>query len=123
MEPRTKEGDRRVWVLDPVVEVVKLLARRHRDLGVAREVVREPRRSALLRPYPEKGGERHTVYSLAGRDASRKTPKESPLQPHDLYLLSKIAESTSGLLVGDRNYHSPKTKEELATMGIGLLAL
>ena len=34
-----------------------------------------------------------------------------------------MIESTRGLLVGDRNYHSPKTNEELArSMGVKLLA-
>ena len=37
-------------------------------------------------------------------------------------MLPEIAEFTSGLIVGDRNYHSPKTKEELADMGVELLA-
>jgi Transposase DDE domain len=46
----------------------------------------------------------------------------APANAHELSVLPEIAESTSGLLVGDRNYHSPKTKEELATMGIELLA-
>jgi hypothetical protein len=46
----------------------------------------------------------------------------APANAHDLCVLPEIAESTSGLLVGDRNYHSPKTKEELANIGIELLA-
>jgi hypothetical protein len=46
----------------------------------------------------------------------------APANVHELSVLPELAESTSGLLVGDRNYHSPKTKEELATMGIELLA-
>jgi hypothetical protein len=38
-------------------------------------------------------------------------------------VLPELAESTSGFLAGDRNYHSPKTKEELAqSMGVELLA-
>jgi len=37
-------------------------------------------------------------------------------------VVPEIAEETSGLLVGDRNYHSPKTKEQLASMGVELLA-
>ncbi len=41
---------------------------------------------------------------------------------HELSVLSELVEGTSGLLVGDRNYHSSKTKEELAAMGIELLA-
>jgi NAD(P)-dependent dehydrogenase (short-subunit alcohol dehydrogenase family) len=35
---------------------------------------------------------------------------------------SEIVEGTSDLIVGDRNYHSPETREELATMGIELVA-
>ena len=47
----------------------------------------------------------------------------APANAHELSVLPELAESTSGLLVGDRNYHSPKTKEELANaMGIELLA-
>jgi hypothetical protein len=37
-------------------------------------------------------------------------------------VVPQIVEGTSGLLVGDRNYHSPKTKEHLASMGVELLA-
>ena len=46
----------------------------------------------------------------------------APANAHELSMLPELAESTSGLLVGERNYHSLKTKEELATMGIELLA-
>ncbi len=46
----------------------------------------------------------------------------APADAHELSVLPEITGSTSGLLVGDRNYHSPKTKEELARMGIELLA-
>ena len=47
----------------------------------------------------------------------------APANAHELCVLPELAECTSGLLVGDRNYHSPKTKEELANaMGIELLA-
>jgi len=46
----------------------------------------------------------------------------APANAHELCVLPEIAEGTSGLLVGDRNYHSPKSKEELATMGVELLA-
>jgi hypothetical protein len=46
----------------------------------------------------------------------------APANTHELSVLPELAEGTSGLLVGDRNYHSPKTKEGLATMGIELLA-
>lgn len=37
-------------------------------------------------------------------------------------ILPEPTERTSGLLVGDRNYHSPRTKEGLAGRGIELLA-
>jgi hypothetical protein len=37
-------------------------------------------------------------------------------------VLSEIAEVTSGVLVGDSNYHLPKTKEELAGWGVELFA-
>jgi len=46
----------------------------------------------------------------------------APANAHELSVLPEIAESTSGLLVGDRNYHSPKTGEELRRMGVELLA-
>jgi Transposase DDE domain len=46
----------------------------------------------------------------------------APANAHELSVLPEIAEGTSGVLVGDRNYHSPKTKEELARMGVELLA-
>jgi len=46
----------------------------------------------------------------------------APANVHELSVVSELVEYTSGLIVGDRNYHSPKTKEELATMGIELLA-
>jgi hypothetical protein len=41
---------------------------------------------------------------------------------HELSVVPEIVEFTSGIIVGDRNYHSPKTKEELATIGVELLA-
>lgn len=47
----------------------------------------------------------------------------APANAHELSVLPELVESTHGLLVGDRNYHSPKTKEELAkSMGVELLA-
>jgi hypothetical protein len=46
----------------------------------------------------------------------------APANAHELHVLPELTERTSGLLVGDRNYHSPKTKEELARRGIELLA-
>jgi hypothetical protein len=46
----------------------------------------------------------------------------APANAHELSVLPEITQGTSGMLVGDRNYHSPKTKEELARMGVELLA-
>ena len=47
----------------------------------------------------------------------------APANAHELSVVPEIAEETSGLLVGDRNYHSPKTKAELQrTMGVELVA-
>jgi Transposase DDE domain len=46
----------------------------------------------------------------------------APANAHDLWVVPELTERTSGLLVGDRNYHSPKTREVLAGMGIELLA-
>jgi hypothetical protein len=46
----------------------------------------------------------------------------APANAHELSVVPELAEFSSGLLVGDRNYHSPKTKEQLESMGIELLA-
>ena len=46
----------------------------------------------------------------------------APANVHELSVLPELLESTSGLIIGDRNYHSPKAKEELWQMGIELLA-
>jgi Transposase DDE domain len=46
----------------------------------------------------------------------------APANAHELSVLPELAEFASGMVVGDRNYHSPKTKEELVTMGVELLA-
>jgi hypothetical protein len=46
----------------------------------------------------------------------------APANAHELSVLPEIAEGTSGALVGDRNYLSPKTKEKMVRMGIELLA-
>jgi Transposase DDE domain len=47
----------------------------------------------------------------------------APANAHELRVLPELVESTSGLILGDRNYHSPRTKEELARgMGVELLA-
>jgi hypothetical protein len=46
----------------------------------------------------------------------------APANAHELSAVPELTEHTSGLLVGDRNYHSPNTREELADIGIELLA-
>jgi hypothetical protein len=47
----------------------------------------------------------------------------APANAHELSVLPEIVEGTRGVVVGDRNYHSPKTKEELlSAMGIELVA-
>ncbi len=46
----------------------------------------------------------------------------APANAHELSVLPEIVEGTSGLIVGDRNYHSPKTRQQLAGMGVELLA-
>jgi hypothetical protein len=46
----------------------------------------------------------------------------APANAHELSVLPELTERTAGLIVGDRNYHSPKTKEELASTGIELVA-
>ncbi len=46
----------------------------------------------------------------------------APANAHELSVLPELTEGTFGLLIGDRNYHSPKTGEELVGMGIELLA-
>jgi hypothetical protein len=46
----------------------------------------------------------------------------APANAHELSVVPELLEATRGLVVGDRNYHSPKTKEELARMGVELLA-
>ena len=46
----------------------------------------------------------------------------APANAHELSVLPELAERTRGLLVGDRNYHSPKTEEGLVAMGVELLA-
>jgi hypothetical protein len=45
----------------------------------------------------------------------------APANAHELSVLPEIAEFSSGLIVGDRNYHSPKRRKELADMGVELL--
>ena len=46
----------------------------------------------------------------------------APANAHELSVLPELTERTSGVIVGDRNYHSPKTKKELVGMGVELLA-
>jgi hypothetical protein len=46
----------------------------------------------------------------------------APANAHELHLLAELLELTSGIVIGERNYHSPKTKEESARMGVELLA-
>ncbi len=46
----------------------------------------------------------------------------APANAHELSVVPELTERTSGLLVGDRNYHSPKTKEGLVGMGVEHLA-
>ncbi len=47
----------------------------------------------------------------------------APANAHELSVVPELlVESTSGIVVGDRNYHSPKATEKLADMGIELLA-
>jgi hypothetical protein len=46
----------------------------------------------------------------------------APANAHELSVVPELVERTSGLVVGDRNYHSPKTTEELAGMGVELVA-
>ena len=46
----------------------------------------------------------------------------APASAHELSIVPELTECTSGVLVGDRNYHSPKTRQELAGMGVELLA-
>lgn len=46
----------------------------------------------------------------------------APANVHELRVVPQIVDGTSGLIVGDRNYHSPNTKEELMRMGVELVA-
>jgi hypothetical protein len=46
----------------------------------------------------------------------------APANAHELSVLPELAEGTSGLIIGDRNYHSPKTGRELADIGVELVA-
>jgi hypothetical protein len=46
----------------------------------------------------------------------------APANAHELSVVPELTERTAGLIVGDRDYHSPKTSRELAGMGVELLA-
>jgi hypothetical protein len=46
----------------------------------------------------------------------------APASSHELSVFPELVELTSGIVVGDRNYHSPKTKEELASIAVEHLA-
>ena len=47
----------------------------------------------------------------------------APANAHELSVVPEIVEGMRGVVIGDRNYHSPRTKEELlGTMGVELLA-
>jgi hypothetical protein len=45
----------------------------------------------------------------------------APANTHELHLLPELAEGTSGIVIGDRNYHSPPVREEMAGRGVELL--
>ena len=47
----------------------------------------------------------------------------APANAHELSVVPEIVEGMRGVVIGDRNYHSPRTKEELlGTRGVELLA-
>jgi hypothetical protein len=46
----------------------------------------------------------------------------APANVHELSVLPEMVQGTPGLLIGDRNYHSPKSGQELAGIGVELLA-
>jgi hypothetical protein len=47
----------------------------------------------------------------------------APADAHELSVVPELVEPTRGFVIGDRNYWSPETKEELArAMGVELLA-
>ncbi len=46
----------------------------------------------------------------------------APANAHELSVLPEIAEFSSGLIVADRNYHSPKIRKVLAGIGVELVA-
>jgi hypothetical protein len=57
---------------------------------------------------------------LAGSHQSRLSV--APANAHELCVLPELTERTYGIVIGERNYHSPNTKQELANTGIELLA-
>jgi hypothetical protein len=67
-------------------------------------------------------GFRMHVIESAGPRAHHSFFVGSSQSAHELSVVPELVEFTSGVLVGDRNYHSPKTKEELATIGVELVA-
>jgi hypothetical protein len=47
----------------------------------------------------------------------------APVDAHELSIVPELLESTRGFAIGDRNYWSPETKEELSrALGVELLA-
>ena len=46
---------------------------------------------------------------------------KAPANTHELHLLPDLLEGTSGIVIGDRNYHSPPVREDLARGGVELL--
>jgi hypothetical protein len=46
----------------------------------------------------------------------------APANAHELAVVPEFVDLTSRIVVGDRNYHSPTTGEELDQMGVKLLA-
>jgi hypothetical protein len=45
----------------------------------------------------------------------------APANVHELSVLPELTEFASGIVVGDRNHHSPRTAQELERMGVELL--
>jgi hypothetical protein len=45
----------------------------------------------------------------------------APANAHELSVVPELVEFAPGIVVGDRNFHTPKTREELASMGVELL--
>ncbi len=90
-----------------------------------RERAAEPELSSEHEPEPAGEDVTERVYDRVSVVAVRHGPftvSVAPANAHELSVVPELTERTCGVLVGDRNYHSPKTREELATMGIELLA-